>query len=191
MSFRLGIEFRATGVYAEIHEDCERVKITTPKIQVRRLYLPTPIGHLVLEGSHQQLHRISFSKQLTHSAQSNEFVAFILKKYTDHLLSYFKDRTPIPTTDLVIPSGTPFQKSVWQQLLTIPLGQTITYGELADQLNTSARAIGNACRENPLPIVIPCHRVLAKNGLGGYAGFTEGKKMDIKCWLLRHEGVHI
>jgi methylated-DNA-[protein]-cysteine S-methyltransferase len=83
--------------------------------------------------------------------------------------------------------GTKFQKRVWKILRNIPSGLIKTYGELAKQLNTSPRAIGNACRYNPIPIIIPCHRVIAKKSLGGYAGKQEGKMMDIKKWLLEHE----
>ncbi len=82
-----------------------------------------------------------------------------------------------------------FQKKVLKQLLLIPYGETRTYGEIAKILKTSPRAVGNACRNNPLPIIIPCHRVVAANGIGGYAGATEGSLLDIKVRLLQLEGV--
>lgn len=85
--------------------------------------------------------------------------------------------------------GTPFQKTVWQALRRIPAGQVLSYGELARQLNTSARAVGGACRANPVPLIIPCHRIVAKDGVGGFAGSTEGALVNIKRWLLEHEGV--
>jgi methylated-DNA-[protein]-cysteine S-methyltransferase len=84
--------------------------------------------------------------------------------------------------------GTPFQRRVWEALRAIPPGRTRTYGELAAELGTSPRAIGGACRANPCPIVVPCHRVVGANGLGGFAGDTSGRKIDVKRWLLRHEG---
>lgn len=84
--------------------------------------------------------------------------------------------------------GTGFQRKVWDALRDIPSGRTVTYGELARKLGTSARAVGGACRSNPCPIVVPCHRVVATNGLGGFAGDTSGRKLDVKRWLLRHEG---
>lgn len=87
--------------------------------------------------------------------------------------------------------GTPFQKKVWQALRQIPAGQVMTYGELAQQLNTSPRAVGNACRANPIPLVIPCHRVVAKSGMGGFAGSQDGLPLKIKTWLLDHEGVSV
>lgn len=84
--------------------------------------------------------------------------------------------------------GTPFQRRVWALLQQIPAGETRSYGELARQLNSSARAVANACRANPLAILIPCHRVVAANGLGGYMGETDGEPLAIKRWLLHHEG---
>lgn len=85
------------------------------------------------------------------------------------------------------PQGTPFQQRVWQALTNIPAGTTLTYGQLAKQLNSSPRAVGQACRRNPIPIVIPCHRVVGANAIGGYAGATEGEIANIKKWLLTHE----
>lgn len=92
--------------------------------------------------------------------------------------------------DITLPllrQGTSFQQSVWSTLRQIPMGQTRTYGELAKQLNTSPRALANACRKNPFPLIIPCHRVLAKTGIGGYAGKITGKLIEIKTALLQHE----
>lgn len=87
--------------------------------------------------------------------------------------------------------GTAFQQRVWQALQSIPAGEVRTYGEMALQLNTSPRAIGGACRANPLPIIVPCHRVVSRLGMGGYSGDTDGDNMEIKRGLLRHEGVEI
>lgn len=102
-----------------------------------------------------------------------------LKSYIAN--SNFNFSVPIKT------SGTPFQEKVWQALRKIPADQTVTYGKMAQSLRTSARAIGNACRRNPAPIVVPCHRVVAKNGTGGYMGQRKGSAVEMKNWLLRHE----
>ena len=83
--------------------------------------------------------------------------------------------------------GTPFQQRVWRALQRIPAGRTLSYGVLARKLDTSARAVGNACRANPIPIVIPCHRVVASNGLGGFMGKRSGASLNLKHWLLAHE----
>ncbi|MBF0447515.1 MAG: methylated-DNA--[protein]-cysteine S-methyltransferase [Magnetococcales bacterium] len=99
------------------------------------------------------------------------------------------DREPPPFSFFFNPSGTPFQRRVWQHLLTIPLAQTVTYGTLAKQLNTSPRAIGQAVGANPIPILIPCHRVLSQNGWGGYSGFggveTKQKLMALEVQKIR------
>ncbi|WP_328987409.1 methylated-DNA--[protein]-cysteine S-methyltransferase [Thiorhodovibrio winogradskyi] len=88
-------------------------------------------------------------------------------------------------------SGTAFQQRVWQLLRRIPCGTVRRYGELAAELGSSARAVGNACRANPCPILVPCHRVVASAGLGGFVGQTQGASLNLKTWLLRHEGVNL
>ena len=101
--------------------------------------------------------------------------------------AYFRDasvRLDLPA----LMRGTPFQRRVWEALQSIPPGRTVTYGELARQLGTSARAVGGACRANPCPILVPCHRVVSRTGLGGFAGDTSGRKLEVKRRLLRHEG---
>ncbi|RKP49018.1 methylated-DNA--[protein]-cysteine S-methyltransferase [Trinickia fusca] len=91
----------------------------------------------------------------------------------------------VPLADV----GTPFQRRVWQALCEIAPGQVLTYGQLADQLGGVARAVGQACGDNPWPIVVPCHRVVAANGLGGFAHHSgDGFFLRVKRWLLAHEG---
>ncbi len=85
------------------------------------------------------------------------------------------------------PSGTPFQLKVWQALLEIPSGSTLTYGALAERLETSPRAVGRACGANPIPLIVPCHRVVAAQGLGGFMHHGAGGPLAIKRWLLEHE----
>lgn len=85
-------------------------------------------------------------------------------------------------------SGTPFQQKVWQAICQIPLGQTQTYSEIAKKVGSGPRAVANACGANQLPILVPCHRVVAKNGLGGFMQGADGG-LAIKKWLLKHEGV--
>jgi len=100
---------------------------------------------------------------------------------------YLQDPSVDLTTPLAI-RGSEFQHRVWRCLRQIPVGETRTYGELAEVLHSSARAVGNACRSNPCPLVIPCHRVVGKAGLGGFSGQTSGPGLEIKRWLLSHEG---
>jgi methylated-DNA-[protein]-cysteine S-methyltransferase len=83
--------------------------------------------------------------------------------------------------------GTTHQNNVWQAMRNIPRGQTRSYGELAAALNSGAQAVGQACGANPIPVIVPCHRVVGKSGLGGFMGHASGKSLDIKRWLLAHE----
>jgi methylated-DNA-[protein]-cysteine S-methyltransferase len=107
---------------------------------------------------------------------------------TDALAAYFTgdqsalDRLPVRL------AGTSFQRKVWERLRRIPPGRTLSYGALARELGTSARAVGGACRANPIPLAVPCHRVVAAAGLGGYSGERGGDWLEKKRWLLRHEG---
>ena len=102
------------------------------------------------------------------------------------LKHYFSD--PGSTFSIPLaPQGTDFQRKVWKALRDIPAGRVCSYGELADRLATSPRAVGNACRNNPIAIVIPCHRVVAASGPGGYSGDTDGDMLAVKERLLAHE----
>ena len=84
-------------------------------------------------------------------------------------------------------SGTPFQQRVWAALQMIAAGETCSYGELARRLHSAARAVGGACRANPVAIMVPCHRVVAAQGLGGFSGASAGSELLLKQWLLKHE----
>ena len=101
--------------------------------------------------------------------------------------AYFSGMQPSPDNLPLRPSGSAFQQRIWQLLLRIPYGQTVTYGQLAKQLSgsMSAQAVGQAVGKNPISIIIPCHRVLGTNNrLTGYAGGIE-----YKVALLKHEGL--
>ena len=86
------------------------------------------------------------------------------------------------------PEGTNFQKAVWKAMCEIPAGKTRTYGSVAKELESAAQPVGTACGANPIPIIIPCHRIVAQDGLGGFSG--DGG-VDTKKQLLRLEGVAI
>lgn len=106
------------------------------------------------------------------------------KKFLDRYFSSACEASKLPPLTL---RGTPFQVSVWNQLLLIPLGVTATYGEIAKAISrpTASRAVGKAIGDNPVSIIVPCHRVIGRSGaLTGYAG-----GLDAKRWLLAHEGV--
>lgn len=103
--------------------------------------------------------------------------------------AYFEDAHNYFSLPLVL-KGTPFQRSVWQVISGIPVGKTLTYGDIAAELGSGPRAVANACGANYLPLVVPCHRVVGKKSLGGFMkGDPKGQK--IKKWLLKHEGVKV
>jgi methylated-DNA-[protein]-cysteine S-methyltransferase len=95
-----------------------------------------------------------------------------------------------PTETLTInlkKQGSVFRNKVWAEMCKIPVGQTLTYSALARQIDSGARAVANACRDNPFPVIIPCHRVVAVSGLGGYMGQIDGRALEIKKKLLANE----
>ncbi|NOZ38517.1 MAG: methylated-DNA--[protein]-cysteine S-methyltransferase, partial [Gammaproteobacteria bacterium] len=108
-------------------------------------------------------------------------------EFSAQLQGYFSSSVS-PFSFPVLLRGTDFQQRVWHALQRIPAGEVRTYGQLAKQLHSSARAVGNACRRNPVPLLVPCHRVVSASGIGGFAGSTDGAEIRIKRWLLRHEG---
>lgn len=112
----------------------------------------------------------------------------LAKEVCRQLQDYLED--PYYEFDLSLHiEGTPYQQRVWQSIREIPGGKTSSYAKIASNLHTSPRAVGRACGANQIPIVIPCHRVIAKNGqLGGFMNATDGYPLTIKRWLLHHEG---
>ena len=87
--------------------------------------------------------------------------------------------------------GTPHQKRVWAAISAIPIGKTCSYGDIAQSIRSAPRAVGGACGANPFPVVVPCHRVIARDGgIGGFAKQRDGLLLDIKRWLLQHESPH-
>lgn len=143
----------------------------------------TPIGKLGIEIKEGALVRLAYLAKTTSPKKQN---SPLLDEVVAQLNAYFANPHHVFTLPICT-FGTDLQKLIWKALSNIPVGTTKTYGELAQQLNTSPRVIGNACRANPLPIIIPCHRVVAANHMGGYAGQKQGKFIQIKKWLLEYE----
>jgi len=110
----------------------------------------------------------------------------LAEKAASQLERYRDD--PDTTFDLpLLIEGSELQRGVWDAMCAIPRGRTRTYGELARELGAEARAIGQCCGDNKLPIVIPCHRVVAADGIGGFGHSTGGYLLEAKRWLLMHE----
>lgn len=142
--------------------------------------LDTPLGKLGIKMHDDKVTALDYLHTAVPQCSDNDtFITAQLNAYFSNPQHTFS----IPTA----PAGTPFQQRVWQALTEIPAGTTRTYGALARQLHSSPRAVGQACRRNPIPIIVPCHRVVGASKLGGYAGDTEGSLFAIKQWLLQFE----
>jgi methylated-DNA-[protein]-cysteine S-methyltransferase len=145
--------------------------------------LRVPFGVLGIRCTDATLTGIDFLPPGTKPQRATSAFAETVCK---QLLAYLKK----PDTQFTIAldlNGTPHQQRVWQAISKIPSGETRSYGELAAELHSAAQAVGQACGANPLPIVIPCHRVVGKSGLGGFMKHGSGNPLDIKRWLLAHE----
>lgn len=135
---------------------------------MQALDIKTPIGILRLEASAKALYRISWKNRIHFTHSDNR----ILQKTKTQILEYFSGKRKFFNLPLDM-QGTEFQKKVWKACGKIPFGKTTAYGELAQSAGhpKAARAVGSAMAKNPLPIIIPCHRVVTSSGkLGGYSG---------------------
>ena len=152
-----------------------------------RFNLLTPFTGLRICCDQQSLVSIDFaSRSVKEQPLNDELAQRIRSQIADYC------RSPHMLFDLPLrPEGTDFQRRVWQAMLDIPVGEVRSYGDVARQLGSSPRAVGNACRANPIPLIIPCHRIVAASGIGGFAGQTRGSRVAIKRRLLAHEGVEI
>jgi len=148
------------------------------RLDMKRLTIDSPLGKLTLTSAGGALTALDWNLADTYSDKDP-----VLEEAARQLRQYFAgERTDF---DLPMqPHGTQFQKRVWSAMQEIPCGKTATYGGLARQLESAPRAIGGACGRNPLPIVIPCHRVVGGAGKGGYSGLGG---LTTKDWLLNHE----
>ena len=141
-----------------------------------RLGLPSPVGPLTLEIDAGAV--VALTWEEAPQGAGDPLGA------TAQLAAYFARTRQAFDLPLRV-RGSGFQRAVCDAMLAIPFGATRTYGEIAADLGASAQAVGNACGANPIPIIIPCHRVLRAGSLGGFSG---AGGVETKVWLLRHEG---
>lgn len=140
----------------------------------------TPIGNIAIQHDEHYLYTAKFTK----SQADESYVTPMQQRISRQLDAYFLN--PNHRFNLAYKlQGSKFQRQVQNALMVIPCGQTLTYGELARRLDTSPRAVGQACKTNPLPLFIPCHRVVSQTGIGGYMGSSD--KIHHKVALLQHE----
>jgi methylated-DNA-[protein]-cysteine S-methyltransferase len=151
-----------------------------------RLRYRSPLGPLAIEASDEGVYGVAFRDGGPSRPGPSARARSHLEAASAALDAYFAGRPPaLPPLAL---RGTPFQRAVWDALVAIPWGEVRTYGEIAALLGRAgaARAVGGANHDNPVAILVPCHRVVQACGrLGGYAG-----GLDVKRWLLGHEARH-
>lgn len=141
------------------------------------LSVSSPVGQLTIEEANEAIVAIRWGKGEPSNGSP------LLSEAARQLEAYFA--AGLTHFDLpLLPAGSPFERQVWAAMQAIPYGETRTYGELAHTTDSGPRAVGRACGRNPIPIVIPCHRVLARGGLGGYSG---GAGLPTKQQLLSLE----
>lgn len=148
------------------------------------LVLGSPLGKLGIVCADDSVTRLDY---LSASAKLRTATSRFERQLVRELQCFFAD----PNSRFSLPvalTGTEFQRHVWLALQSIPPAEVRTYGQLAAQLGSGPRAVGNACRRNPVSIIVPCHRVVSAAGLGGYSGKTGDRAIWRKHWLLRHEG---
>jgi len=147
-------------------------------------FIDSPTGRLALEAEGDTLTGVRWTSAGERARA--EKPTPVLKEATKQLDRYFARK--LRRFDLPLSArGTDFQKRVWQMMVEIPYGETATYGGMAMALGSGPRAVGMACGRNPIPIVVPCHRVLASGGKEG--GFSGGRGLPTKRQLLAIEGV--
>ncbi|MFN3399178.1 MAG: methylated-DNA--[protein]-cysteine S-methyltransferase [Ferrovibrio sp.] len=157
------------------------------------LTLPSPLGSLTVFATTQAIVKLDWGGRGAKPADIDTppEAQALLDEAGRQLAAYFADgKTGF---DLPLdPAGTDFQRAVWDFMRAIPAGRTRSYGEAATAVGTGtvdSRAVGSACGANPIPVIIPCHRILAAGGdAGGYSG--KGG-LETKRWLLRHEGAYV
>jgi methylated-DNA-[protein]-cysteine S-methyltransferase len=146
-------------------------------------YVESPVGRLALEADGEALTGVRWASP---GERSRNTPSPLLKEAARQLGRYFARK--LTAFDLPLAArGTDFQKSVWKMMREIPYGETATYGGMAMALGSGPRAVGMACGRNPIPIIVPCHRVLASGGKEG--GFSGGQGLPTKRKLLAIEGV--
>ncbi len=145
-------------------------------------FIETPFGSVGIQTSQGCLLAVKlFPSMGIQKSPQDDFTRMVLNQIQGYLIN------PNNKIDLNLNMiGTNFQKNVWTRIAEIPVGQTQSYSDLAISLGSGPRAVANACGANNFPLVIPCHRVVAKAGLGGFMQNAEGG-MVIKRWLIDHE----
>jgi len=147
-----------------------------------KYYYDAPLARLFLTLRGVRCHTLEYEPE-----SPIEFAQVLPDGAIRHWLDAYFSVATMPAPELLDISGTPFQQSVYRLMLQIPHGQTLSYGAAAKRLGSAPRAVGQACKRNPLPLLVPCHRIVGQHDVGGYEGDASGYRVDRKKWLLNHE----
>ena len=150
--------------------------------------IPAPFGAVGIRTREQCIHELVY---LPHSYPLKSPHHALAQEAAGQIQCYLQNADFRFTLPLTV-TGTLHQRKVWDRIAAIPLGEVLTYGQIARMIGSSPRAVGQACGANWFPLIIPCHRVTAAKGLGGFAHHDDasGFHPGVKRWLLAHEGVH-
>lgn len=174
----LGLKIHLLGP-AKMARDVDKSALSNQS----NLFFPSPIGPLRVSAVADRLVEIKLGAALlpdSHGSPEADEICRLAKAEIEAFLAGERDEFSVPYR-LV---GSKFQRAVWKEMLRIPYGATLTYGQMAERVGGkgAVRAVGGACGANPLPLLVPCHRVVAAAGLGGFSGGIERKK-----WLMKLE----
>jgi methylated-DNA-[protein]-cysteine S-methyltransferase len=183
------------------HQENQGMQLTRPRVPAQDqtstpvfdaiISTPLPASRIGIQCNQQGITGIQFLSIQTSCQQPSPDHPYqdLIDQLIKALQHYFDQPASVFSLPLAA-TGTAFQHRVWHAISTIASGETRSYGQLAHQLSTSPRAIGGACRANPLPLLVPCHRVIAADGRqGGFLGrpAVQGTAARLKLWLLQHE----
>ena len=154
---------------------------------MQQIVIATPIGKIAVKYANDYVLEIM---QVAAQAKVRAAKDAFAKEIAMQIKAYFKESSYALNLPHLYQQGTDFQVQVWEQIKKIPYAQTKTYGEIANKIKSGPRAVGNACRRNQLLLLVPCHRVVSANGVGGFMGDADGSLVRRKLWLLEHEAKH-
>jgi methylated-DNA-[protein]-cysteine S-methyltransferase len=162
----------------------EKLTEASEPLSVEHATTPSPLGNILLTGYRDALIRLDITNTPRQVSTNRSSIMKSAVKDLDEYFEGSRRHSKLPFHLI----GTEFQISVWRELTRIPYGEVARYGEIAERVGRpkAVRAVGQACGANPIAILIPCHRVVSSNGLGGF-----GLGLGAKRWLLGHESVEI
>ena len=149
-----------------------------------QIILKVPIGKIAVSYENDFVTEVKQVAPQTRAVSKKDPFAMEVQRQFN---AYFAGDLQEFSLPFLCKQGTDYQLKVWDQIRRISFGKTKTYGEIAKKIKSGPRAVGNACRNNQLLLLVPCHRVVSASGLGGFMGDTDGSIVRRKQWLLDHE----